>query len=454
MFDGIIKWMKGVVNRMLGRDNIKRAIGTEPCITPIMIDRISKWNDMMSGTAEWIDDDVKSLQLEQGICREFANVCLTEMEATVSDKKLDEIFQTAIRDLNEGLQDGLGLGSFIIKPLGGNKSEFVNANSFIPIGFDDRKRLTKVAFIATKKVGDDNWYRKFEIHTLDEKGMTIENKVYHSTTESELGKEVDISAVEEWSTIAPGPLTYQIDRPDFGYYRNPIPNKVDGSPCGVSIFESAMDLIKSADTQFGRLNWEFESGERAINVDITALQPIDVIGSGGKKRLEAPRLSKRLYRGLNLDQKDGELYKEFSPEFRDQSIINGFNAILRRIEFNVCLSYGDLSDVQDVSKTATEMKIAKVRKYNMVNAIEQNLKECLDDFVFALAFYNGMTNRKPELVCTFKDSILTDEEAERKQDMADMAAGIMRPEEYRAKWYGETVKEALKNLPEQAEVIE
>ncbi len=53
------------------------------------------------------------------------------------------------------------------------------------------------------------------------------------------------------------------------------------------------------------------------------------------------------------------------------------NQFLRQLEFNVSLSYGDLSDVTDVDKTATEVKIAKKRKYNMVSAIQENLKDCL-----------------------------------------------------------------------------
>ena len=142
------------------------------------------------------------------------------------------------------------------------------------------------------------------------------------------------------------------------------------------------------------------------------------------------------------------LIQGVQSELREQSLINGLNAYLRRIEFNVCLSYGDLSDVNDVDKTATEAKIAKKRKYNMVKAIQSNLKDCLEDLAYALAFYNALTQSGYEFLCNFKDSILVDEETERQQDRQDLAAGIMRPEEYRAKWYGETLEEAAKNLPE------
>ena len=84
----------------------------------------------------------------------------------------------------------------------------------------------------------------------------------------------------------------------------------------------------------------------------------------------------------------------------------------------------------------------------MVKAIQSNLKDCLEDLAYALAFYNALTQSGYEFLCNFKDSILVDEETERQQDRQDLAAGIMRPEEYRAKWYGETLEEAAKNLPE------
>lgn len=146
----------------------------------------------------------------------------------------------------------------------------------------------------------------------------------------------------------------------------------------------------------------------------------------------------RLFKRLNISASDGEeFYKEYSPEFRDQSLINGLNAYLRRIEFSVALSYGDLSDVTDVDKTATEAKIAKKRKYNMVKAMQANLQDCLEDLAYALAFYNSMTQTGYEFVCSFKDSILIDEEQERQQDRQDVSMGAMPLWEYRMKWYGE-----------------
>jgi len=74
--------------------------------------------------------------------------------------------------------------------------------------------------------------------------------------------------------------------------------------------------------------------------------------------------------------------------------------------------------------------------------------------VYALAFYNSLTTSGYSFVCDFKDSILTDEETERKQDIQDLNLGILQAWEYRMKWYGEDEKTAKKNLPQSSEVIE
>lgn len=440
------------MKKMFPAKTLKQVIGHEVAISQQMIERIELWGAMYRGQAPWVDDQVDSLQIEQGICREFSNVCLNEMESSISNEKLDKLYQKAIRELNENLQAGIGLGSFCIKPLGGSSVEYITADRFVPIAFDARGRLTSVVFIQVKRISEDSFYLRFEFHEWNQdQTLRIQNKAYHTSNVSSIGSPVELSVVEEWAAL-PEDIMYQgVERPDFGYYRNPIKNEVDGSPCGISIYDSAINMIRKTDIQFGRLDWEFESGERAVHVDVTALQPAPTLDGKGKTKYVMPKLNKRLYRGLNLSKSNGEeLYQEYSPEFRDGSIINGLNAYLRRIEFSVSLSYGDLSDVNDVDKTATEAKIAKKRKYNMVKAIQSNLKDCLEDLVYALAFYNGMTRSGYEFLCTFKDSILVDEETEREQDRQDVAMGVMRLEEYRAKWYGETLEEAEKNLPEPA----
>ena len=450
MFDGFKRLWKGI-RRMFGYTTLKQIVGKDITLSDKMIYAIDDWNKMLNGEADWITGGVVSLGIEAGICREFADCALVEMETSVTNERLDKIYQKNITSLNENLQEGLALGSFVLKPLGESAAEFISADKIIPISFGDDGKPNDIAFLTVKKVGDVDYYTRFERHYFLNGNLTIENKCFHSQTEKDIGLPCSLEAVEEWENIEPGPITYPgMNRMDFGYYRNPIKNKVDGSACGVSLYDSAVDLIKKTDVQGARLDWEFESGERAIHVDNRALKQDKSTG-----RFGMAKLSKRLYRGLNLEAgKDQELLKEYSPEMRDESFKRGLEEYKREIEFSVGLAYGDLSDAQEVAKTATEIKASKNRKYNRVTAIQNNLYDCLEDFVAGLAFYNSMLNSGYEFSCKFNDSILTDEETERQQDRQDVSMGVMSHLEYRMKWYNEDEATAKKMLPEQNQVME
>ena len=446
MFDGFKRFWKGIM-RMFGYTTLKQIVGKDIILSDKMIYAITEWKQMLNGQADWITDSIVSLGIEEGICREFADCALVEMETSVSNERLDKIYQKNIASL----QEGLALGSFVLKPLGGAMAEFVSADKIIPISFGDDGKPNDIAFLTVKKVGDEDYFTRFERHYFLNGNLTIENRCFHSRTANDIGLPCSLEAVKEWGNIDPGPITYPgMSRMDFGYYRNPIKNKVDESACGVSVYDSAVDLIRKADIQGARLDWEYESGERAIHVDNRALKQDK---STGKFRMS--KLNKRLYRGLNLEAgKDQELLKEYSPEMRDEAFKRGLEEYKREIEFSVGLAYGDLSDVHEVAKTATEIKASKNRKYNRVTAIQNNLYNCLEDFAAGLAFYNSMLNSGYEFSCKFNDSILTDEEAERQQDRQDVSMGVMSQLEYRMKWYNEDETTAKKMLPEQNNVME
>ena len=449
MFDRLKRLWKGIVS-MFSYTTFKNILGKDVALTQAMIDAINDWKNMLSGKADWCESYVESLRLEEGICREFADAALVEMEMQIlNNEQLDKTLKKAAVDLNKKMQNGLALGSLVLRPLGPDKFEYITADKMIPISFDDDGKPNDIAFLSVKRVGENNYYFRLERHYFTNGNLTIENNCYHSQSRSDIGQRCELENVPEWANIQPGPIIYPgMTQMDFGYYQNPVENKIDESGCGVSIYESAIGLIRKADRQAARLDWEYESGERAIHVDERALKH-----SKGKTYL--PKLSNRLYRGLNLDDgKDKELFKEYSPQMRDEAYKRGLEECKREIEFNVGLAYGDLSDVQNVEKTATEVLTSKTRKYNRVTAIQNNLEKCLQDFVQALAFYNGCYMSGIEFACKFKDSILTDEESERQQDRQDVSMGAMSLLEYRMKWDNEDEETARAKLPEQNQVME
>lgn len=437
---GLFELFKGVYRRLFPIRDIQQALGVKPAVSQQMLDRIAFWERCYKGKADWVDGDrVISLRLEKAITREFANVTLNEMTAKVSDARLDELLRKSLSGtLNRNLQRGLATRGLIIKPLPDNTVQFLAANSYLPLNADANGRYRDILFPERKQSGG-RYFTRLERHTLGSRGLTITNTAYLSDSAGVLGREVPLSYVEDWKSFIPA-VTFPVDRMIFGQFSVPLDNTVDDDPNGVSVFEDGIDLIRKADVQFGRLDYEFKSAERKIHADLSAVRPV------GNGHYQLPEI----YVDVNGDSDD--FYKEFSPALRQDGFIAGLEEIRRGIEFAVGLSYGDLSNPQYVEKTATEVNAAKFRKRNTVDKIQEQLRVCLEDFVFALAFYNRLTKSGYEFTCEFKDSILNDEQSEREEDRKDLANGTLRPEEYRAKYRNETLEEAKANLPEQAEV--
>lgn len=445
---GFIKNLLDGVRGMFAINDIKKIVGGDAAISEDMIDNIEMWKAMLTGKSPW-SGEAPSLGIEVGICREFADIAINEMDASVDDEQLNGLFTKAIAGLNENLQDGLALGSMAIKPMLGGGVECITADRIIPVVFDDGGNLTDCVFVQRKKVSQNKYLFRTERHMLIPQGLKIENKAWQSPYPGQIGVQVPLSAMEEWAAY-PEETTFSGMRDmDFGYYRNPLKNRIDDSPCGVSVYSGvATGRIKSADYQGARIDWEFKSGERAVHVSEKALRRDQ---KSGKARMA--KLDRRLYRGLDIEGNNSELLKEYSPDFRQEDLISGLENYYRQVEFAVGLAYGDLSNAQYVDKTATEIKTAKQRKYNRVTAIQENLKACLEGLVKGIAFYNSMYTRPYNFTCTFNDSILSDEDAERQQDRQDVSMGAMGLAEYRAKWYGEDIETAEANLPEQSGVI-
>ena len=239
-------------------------------------------------------------------------------------------------------------------------------------------------------------------------------------TSSDIGIEVPLSEVTEWAALAPHTEFTNVDRPLWGYFKASGGNAADRhSPLGVSVYAAAVDTIRDADEQYGRLVWEYDGGQLALDVDQTALRT----NPDGSSVM--PQREQRLYRNwLNGSMSGGRnLYEVFAPALRDESYRRGLDAMLKRIEFQCGLAYGTLSDPQNVDKTAEEIRSSKQRSYTTVKDLQRALSTALTDLVYAVnilldAAWRSGAAIAPPGECTvtfdFDDSIISDPK-ERKQ---------------------------------------
>lgn len=333
--------------------------------------------------------------------------------------------------------------------------DFVHADMFFPLAFDSANKLIDAAFLQVKTTAEFIYFR-IERHTLKGTTCTIQNMAFKkdntertvgNAANMDLGQPIALTEVPEWKDLAPSAVIDGVKQLLFTYLKMPEANTVDShSPLGVSGFSRAVKLIEEADKQYSRMLWEFEGGELAIDIDRDALitdQTLD-----GHMHTRRPIMQERLFRPVDLG--DSNTYNIFNPAFRDDSLINGLNTILKRIEDVCAISRGTLSDVNSDAKTATELKILKQRSYSANVEIQKQVESGLRDLVYVMDAYCTLYNITPpgeyEMSFEWDDSILVDVNEELNKKITLMQNGLMSDVEVRMWYCGETEAQATEAL--------
>ena len=453
MFKRVLAWIREVFQKMLHMGETKRVLGTEAAVSAPMKEAIDLWEAMFTDKAPWLDDNVKSRGLPAAIAGEFARLVTFELESEIRGGAraafLQESYGEVLAQLRAKTELGCAGGGLVFKPYveqGKLCVEAVPAWRFLPTAFA-RGEVTGAVFVEQVTKGR-RVYTRMERHERRAEGYVIRNLAFRSESTGTLGSPCSLAEVEEWAELTPEVTIRYKDgtAPEkmlFAWFRVPQENNIDvESPLGAAVFSRAAGLIEDADRQYGRAMWEYEGSELAVDASYGALQlPED----GGRARL--PRGRQRLFRELNLDQgQSGDLYEVFSPRIRDESLFNGLDKILKRIEFNCSLAYGTLSDPQSVDKTAEEIRSSKQRSYAAVCELQQAMQRALEQLVWCLDFYATAYRLAPkgeyEMRFTWGDGVLQDADKEfalRKQ-LAD--SGYLRPEKLVAWYFGVTEEEA------------
>lgn len=410
---------------------------------------------------------------------------ITEQEPTGPTERaefLNEQYKKLKKQIRRQLEYGIAKGGLVIKPyivqyesdtpsfvsddedpdaLSNEKPlpsaeiefDFVQADRFFPLAFDNNGKITEAAFTQTK-VDKDKVYTRIEYHKLEGRKVTVANYAFvrenneairrgfiHTT--GELGKPCDLSDVPEWANLSPVVEIQDVDRPLFAYFKMPEANTIDTySPLGVSGYSRVVSLIRDADEQYSRMLWEFEGGELAIDVDRNALM-MNTINGNTQTRL--PVKQERLFRKVDLNSE--ETYNVFAPTLRDDSLVHGLNVILMRIEDACGLSRGTISEqVSADARTATEMKILKQRSYATNADIQEALEDAMRDAVYVADVYCSLYDITPpgeyEISFEWDDSILVDSESELEKRLSMLNAGLTSKVETRMWYFGETENQA------------
>lgn len=433
----------------------EREFGVSPAVSMTMEKYIALWYAMMANTPPWQDCNVKAVGLPAAICREVARPTLVEFTANITGSQradyLNDGFQLAKENFSKALELGLALGGVALKPyIYGDKLlvDMTGAAGFQPTKFDPTGRCIGGVFRDKPVKVNGKYYVRLESHDLTDTTYTIKNKAYYSDSTGSVGAAAPLDVVPEWADIQEEVTIQNMDGPLFAYFKPPIANTADtNSLCGMSIYGDAatVELIKQADEQWERMRWEFKSGERKVLMD--------------GNTSTADMFDKRMFE-IGAFTADGDFYQFLNPELRNDAVYKGFQDVLRRIEFNVGLSYGDISDPQTVEKTATEIRSSKQRKYVLISSIQTALEHTFDALIYAMntyaTLYGLAADGEYEVTYDWGDSILDDQETKDKEfarDLQLLSAGIVNDWELRAKYMNEDEETAKAALPKMQDVV-
>ncbi|MCC3394856.1 phage portal protein [Clostridiales bacterium AHG0011] len=450
--------MLDLITNVLNKDTDTQM---DVCMTSQMANMIELWTRMYENRSPWVNGkDVFSANLAPAIASEIARLVTLELKSEVTGGPaagyLDEQYQRKVlKDLRRYVEYGCAKGGLVMKPYitqQGIEVQFVQADCFFPLAFDSSGRITQCVFTEQFRKGQ-KIYTRLEVHTLQGGRVHITNRAFVATNDYSLGSEVAVNSIDRWSELVPELSLEGADRLLFGYFKVPLANADDSdSPLGVSVYSRAIGLIREADRRYSNICWEYEGTQLAVHIASSLLKY-----NQARDKFEYPGGNERLYRDIEYGTgaTDKPFMDTFSPEIRDTALFNGFNNQLKLVEFNCNLAYGTLSDPQSVDKTATEIKTSRQRSYVMVSDTQMALQDALEDLVYAMGFWAALYGLVPtgsdyEVSSDWDDSVIVDAELERQTDRADVAMGVMSLAEYRAKWYGETLEEAARNLPEPA----
>ena len=384
---------------------------------------IRSWHEWMQASGSFYDykdtDDVgrlyevhrRSIHLAMRVCREWDSLLLNDKTQVVcgtqecTDWLASYLADTGFMPAAQATvvrAFGKGTGAWALwvdADSGKVRIRHYDARMVVPLTWNE-EGATERAF-ATRAFYRGRAIDQLQLHLRGANGFRIETVCF-----GEQGNEVvpvDVCPVYETESELP---TFAIVRPAVDNTR------VDMSPYGQSVFADAVDAIQAVDLAFDAMISEVDNGKmRVFLSDVMFDQEED--GRGRKVSIPFGR------------QDCTVLRKVMSTEDTIQ-------------EFGI--SYFDFDGAGYV-KTATEVSSDNSALMRNVRRHEHVLEKAVTGICrAAMAVERSLGVELPDegdVRVSFDDSIITDTAAKKQQDMAEVAAGLMTPDEYRAKWYGE-----------------
>ena len=411
-----------------------------------------------------------SMGMAKKVSQDVADLLLNEkVTITLADEKTDKYVKKVLSDAkfstmgNEYQERKAAKGTVAYVPYlvgevteegeivnGEVKINYLDAPNIFPMSWENGV-VKECAFVFPKVYRQKN-YAHIQFHKLEAGQYVIENTVVECTR----GAGTELTK-EEWRQIpAFADLTDRIEtgskERQFVIDRLNIVNNADEdgtNPMGIAIFANSIDTLRKLDLEYDSYANEFSLGRKRIFV-----APEMLSDKNGNPTFDSnDTVFYQLPEDYMTNAKDP--IKEVNMELRTEAHSKAINDDLNYLSFKCGFGTERYKFDGGNITTATQVISENSDLYRSIVKHELILSDVLKELI-RIIIRLGIAANTPglkldtEITIAFDDSIIEDKKSERQDDRQDVSMGVMRLEEYRAKWYGETLEEAAKKLPEPA----
>lgn len=458
LFGRIKEFFMGIFRK----SDMKQVTGIHPQISDGMLAEIEMWRGIYAGEPAWVKDKAfdKTTNFAKVVCRDIAQKTTNESKMETGDELVDVMLSYITDQLPDKVEKILALGSAVARPyfdVQGNivRVEWYPADRVAPLQWhgDELRSVALLDFSTPSSDGNRQTYVKIETHVWGKRSTTIQSRAFRWDN-GYIGASVPLSSIPDWSDISEDPIEiFNIDHPVFTYFKTPIANNIDGSNNGVSIFANAIDQLEELDGTFSAMSWERVSGQAKVFVAESMIpQRID---SDGNVHDDLSAIDRRMYKVLDGGV-ENSLFEVSSPSLRFDQYKTHMDELITLACKNMGLDAKSfVTDRQGNAVTAQQILTEKNETYiSVLNFQEKMLKPCLWHLlenVRALQdLYGILEGRVPDdkdaVTISFGDSIMVNEEDERKMALDEVQRGLRSKLSYLVDYRGMSEEDALKEL--------
>lgn len=412
-----------------------------------------------------------TLNMGKKIPEDWANLLMNEkVKITLEGQKEQEFIDWVFEENNFRVKSNemqekafaLGTVAFIPRVVGMEATEegpvpgsadgivmdYVTVEHIWPLSWQNGI-ISECAFSSTVTVkGEDFCY--LQIHHKVNGLYDIENRIYRYRN-GNVDSEVALTDVAGFERV-PQVVHTESDRRQFVIDRPNIANNYDDNiPLGVSVFSSAIDVLKGVDVAYDSYVNEFVLGKKRIMVKPSATNYLD-----GEPVFDSDDL---VFYVLPEDIQDGAVITPIDMTLRTQEHNTGIQGQLNLLSSKCGFGENHYRFDQGSVATATQVISENSTMFRTIKKHEIILDQVLTELCRIMlrlgnTAMNAGLNEDVGISIDFDDSIIEDKQSDFARDMQLLNAGIMNDWEFRSKWMNEDEATAKKMLPKMEDMTD